>query len=150
MERTYITNDAVEVLHDLASRRSKQEIKVESDRIYKALKSDLQDVMNGKDDIRIMRVVDRKIGKTYSLVRLACEYNLPIITRNRLARMYDEMANFEFGKAIKIIPVSRGGHTKERCEIVLKDEGVPVREIIDFFHPYDVQIVGVSSLYERW
>ncbi len=149
MERTYITNDAVEVLHDLASRRSDKEIKVESDRIYKVLKADLQDVMEGKDDIRIMRVIDRKIGKTYSLIRLACEYNLPIVSHENLRRMYEDQAQYEFGEEINVIPVRKGGRVKvERCDIVLKDEGVSVQEITDHFWPRKVKIVGISSIYE--
>lgn len=149
MGRIYITNDAVKVLHDLASNRSEKEIKIESDRMYNALKVNLQDVMNGKDDIRVMRVVDRKIGKTYSLIRLAIEYNLPIVPHKNLKRIYKEQAQYEFGKEIKVIPISKGGRAKERYDIVLKDEGVSVQEVIDFFWPWDVQIVGLSSIYER-
>src|SRR5665648_1139176 len=68
VERTYITDDLRETLNHFALTRSNQKIREESDRIYKALKADIQDVMDGKDDIRIMRVVDRKIGKTYAPV----------------------------------------------------------------------------------
>lgn len=149
MERTYITNDAIEALHHLATMRSKEKVKEESDRIYKALKADLQDVLDGKDDIRVMRVIDRKIGKTYSLVRLACEYNLPIVPHKNLKRMYEELANEEFGKAINVIPIHRGGNATERCDIVLKDEGVSVQEVIDYFSPHEVKIVGVNSIYGR-
>lgn len=150
LERVYITNDAVKALHVLAQRRTDEEIKVESDRIYKILKADLQDVMDGKDDIRVTRVIDRTIGKTYSLVRLACEYNLPIVPRKNLKRMYEEQARFEFYKEIKVIPVCKGGRTREeRYDIVLKDEGVSVKEVMDYFLPHRVKIVGISSIFER-
>ena len=150
MERTYITNDLREALSHFALTRSNEKIREESERIYKALKVDLQDVMDGKDDIRIMRVVDRNIGKTYSLIKLACEYNLPIVPHKRLERMYKDMAQEEFGKMVNVLPIRKGGYAKEKCNIVLKDEGVSVQEILDYFFPYDVKIVGVSSLYERW
>ena len=148
MIKTYITQGAMEVLHDIASRRSHEELKAESDRIYKALKKDLNEVMNGRENICITRVVDRKIGKTYSLVRLACEYNLPIVPHRDLKRLYEEEAHNKFGKIIKVIPISRGRSAKENCDIVLKDEGVSVQEVIDYFWPRKVKIVGVSSMFE--
>lgn len=150
MERTYITNDAIEALHNLAIMRDETKLREESDRIYKALKADLQDVMDSKDDVRIMRVVDRKIGKTYSLIRLACEYNIPIVPHKNLERMYRDMAREEFGKAINVITIRKGGYAKGRYDIVLKDEGVSTQEVIDYFSPYKTKIIGVSSLFERW
>ncbi|HZK84864.1 MAG TPA: hypothetical protein VFC58_09340 [Desulfosporosinus sp.] len=159
MERTYMTNDAIEALHNLATMRDGEKLKEESDRIYKTLKADLQDVMDGRDDVRIMRVVDRKIGKTYSLIKLACEYNLPIVPHKNLERMYRDMAREEFGKEINVLPICKGGYAKEKTlrgytkgksHIVLKDEGVSVQDILDYFYPFEVRIVGVSSLFERW
>lgn len=148
MIKTYITQGTMEVLHDIASSRSEKELKVESDRIYKILKNDLQKVMDGKEDICVTRVVDRSIGKTYSLIRLACEYNLPIVPHKNLKRMYEDEAWVKFGKMIKVIPICKGGRINgERCDIVLKDEGVSVQEVIDYFWPRSVKIVGVSSVF---
>src|SRR5665648_1287533 len=149
VERTYITDDLRETLNHFALTRSNQKIREESDRIYKALKADIQDVMDGKDDIRIMRVVDRKIGKTYALIRLACEYNLHIVPRKNLERMYRNIAQEEFGKTINVLPICKSGYAKEKTmrgytkgksHIVLKDEGVSVQDILDYFYPFEVRI----------
>src|SRR5665648_1069179 len=105
--------------------------------------------MDGKDDIQIMRVVDRKICKTYVLIRLACEYNLHIVPRKNLERVYRNIAQEEFGKTINVLPICKSRYdkvktmcryTKVKRHIVLKDEGVSVQDILDYFYPFEVRI----------
>ena len=147
MNKVYITDALRVAIYDLATRRNLMEIKKESELIYKALKYDLIKVMDGKEEILITRTIDRKIGKTYSLIKLACEYGLPIVSHKNLKRMYENEARDLFSREVTVMPVCKGGSYRGReCDIVLKDEGVSTQEVIDYFWPRRIKIVGISSV----
>lgn len=149
MISTYITEKLMRAIGDVATDRSKEEFIVESEKLYKRLKLDVQDVMNGKEDVIITRIVDRKIGKSYSLLKLACEFNIPIVTNRNMGIVLKRDALRVFGKEIQIVSVSKGGHYEGRSlNIVLKEQGVSEKMVNDYFWPLKVKMVGINSIWD--
>lgn len=76
---------------------------------------------------------DKCIGKTYSLVELALEYNLPIIVPSLISMRYvKELARKEFGKELRrVIVLDSASNMREiYFGTFLIDEGVK-KEFVD-------------------
>lgn len=150
VKNTYITQDAVKAINSLALKRSNDEVKEESEKLYRKLKNDLNEVLNNNQDIILTRVVDRKVGKTYTLMRMANEFNIPLIVKGELKQIYKREAFKMFGKDINIniIDIKDITKVKQQCNVALKDEGISTQEVIDCFKPKKIKIIGLISIYE--
>ncbi len=150
MTRTYISEKVGMALDDIFERRGIEEVISESIKLYRMLQEDLYTIKAGKEDILITRVIDRKIGKTYSLIKLSIKYNIPIVVPPRLQRFYQEDAQNFFNKKAWILPLSKKEITGlNNIDIVLKDQGIKTNEIIEFFKPTKIKIIGFSSMFEE-
>ena len=113
-------------------RRTEEDIVKVSEQLYQILLCDINRAMSTKGKDYITYTADRKIGKTHNLIKLAVEYCCPIIVHNSLwARSLEKTINESFNTSVQVIDYRDVGNILNRikCDIVLKDEMVPIDEL---------------------
>jgi len=151
VEQLFITDELMMAIQDMAKNRSKAEVIKHSDRIYSDLKRLTEEALKYKNGEWLIKTVDRKIGKTYALIKVACEYQIPIAVKgNDLCRLLEREAKEELGQLLQTINVNLLNDRRlSRVDIVLKDEGTPVRLIRERLGD-NVRIVGICSFFGEW
>jgi len=150
----FITQEMYEAIGQVSKQRNIKDIVKYSNELYKTFEKNIVSLVamkafKEKPDDFIIRTIDRKIGKTTALVRLACNYNIPIaIDDKRWVNSYRECAN-ELGlKEPKIIDIrNRLAWFTNMQYVILKDETISVKSIRNKLGN-DVVIVGISSFFE--
>lgn len=85
---------------------------------------------------------DRWIGKTYTLVKLAAKYDLPIATPNNITgNNIRHMARELKINDLKVIICSNNNHRGRRCNIVLCDTGID-DDFIDVAKSFSKCLIG--------
>lgn len=150
MIKTYISEEALKAMTDICCLRSLEEIIQKSNMLYDGLLRDLKKIISGEENEIITRVIDRKIGKSFSLIRLAIEYDLPIVVSPGLEKFYDRDAQEFFNKTVRVIPLAMRAIEKEKnINIVLKDQDTKVGDIANKFWPRKVKVIGFSSIFNE-
>ncbi|WP_147325772.1 hypothetical protein [Lacrimispora amygdalina] len=82
MERIFMTDKMRQARHDTAVTRTKEEIQIAGNEIYDRLKADVLIAQNKQGRDYITHILERKVGKSYALMRIAAETGYPIIVHN--------------------------------------------------------------------
>lgn len=115
-------------------RRTTEECIKISNELYPMLKEDMKRAEANRGRDYITYTPDRKIGKTYNLMRLAAEYDYPLIVHDAIwARCIEKQDKKLFNKSIivrsyRVIPNRFDGL---RCDVILKDETVDISTLRD-------------------
>ncbi len=121
-----------------------------SNEIYPLLKLDVEKAEANRGRDYITYIPDRKVGKTYNLMRLAAEYDYPLIVHDASwARFVKKEAKKLFNKDIVVctyrtIPNSFDGL---RCDVILKDELIDIVTVRDLLNENGfkwVSVVGIN------
>ncbi len=150
MSNVFITAETLEAISEIANRRDKQQIIDCENQLYKMLSGGVRAAKQDGTDF-VVRVIDRKVGKTYCLARAAIEYNLPVVTANHdMGECVKREAMQLFGESIAIINIRGNCQGADYCPIVLKEECATVEEIERKIsnRGRKTVIVGFASMYE--
>lgn len=118
--------------------------RIERERLYSTLKSNIINNTSHLENITDMRGV----GKSSTLVDLALEFDLPIITRNYFSKNHlKQIANFKFEiNNLKIVSANDMGiRDRVRSPIVLVEEGFSISEINRYLKNYDKVVIGYCT-----
>lgn len=149
MERTFMTNRMHEARRNVGMNLTKEEILTASDEIYDRLNTDVLTAKKNHGRDYITFIPERKVGKTYSLMRIAAETGYPIIVHNlkwadlmrREAKKHGWNINFIL---FRQLPLRIAGMT---CDVMLKDEDVDivyVRDRLNGCGLNHVSVVGIN------
>lgn len=145
MSNIFITPETLEAISDITRHRDKQQMLDCENQLYKMLSDGVRIAKQDGTDF-VIRVIDRKVGKTYCLARAAIEYNLPVVANGHTGKFVQQEAMRSFGKSIKVISLS-GDCQDIDYSIVLKEECATVEKIKRKLGCKTV-IVGFASMYE--
>lgn len=130
--------------------RTTEECIMISNELYPMLKEDMKRAEANRGRDYITYTPDRKIGKTYNLMRLAAEYDYPLIVYDaRWARCIEKEAKKLFNKNIIVRSYSAISNTFDglRCDVILKDEPVDIVTVRDMLNEQGlgwVSVVGIN------
>jgi hypothetical protein len=113
-------------------RRTEKELTNVSEQLYQVLFDDFNKAITTKGKDYITYTADRKIGKTHNLIKLAIEYECPIIVHDSLwANSLKKFIKNNFGKEVQVVSYRGIGNRLDgiRCDIILKDEMVAIDEL---------------------
>ncbi len=148
MSGLFISKELREVRDNI--RRTEDDIINISKQIYEILESDLLKAQHQKGEDYITYTVDRKIGKTHNLIKLAVEYKYPLIVHDASwARALQRSVKKECGENISILSYRSAGNIMDGipCDIILKDEMVPIETLRDILNSSGkgyVNVVGIN------
>lgn len=114
--------------------RSDEDSKRLSDELYNILKKDILLAQANTRRDYITYTLERKIGKSYNLLKLASEYNYPLVVYNlQCAKIAEREAKRFFNKKIKTLTINQLSHRLERCDcnVLLKDDMVDIVKLRD-------------------
>lgn len=89
----YMTTEGLEALEQVSCERTREEVEATAQQIYEELKR-LYRLFNREQAVNadgIICTVERKIGKTTAIIKLAEELGLPIITRRQVKDMFRDV-----------------------------------------------------------
>lgn len=142
----FITRETIEAIGEIARRRSlKDIIRIEND-LHDMLKGYIKEAEHCAGYDFIVYTPERKIGKTFTLIKLACEYNIPLIVHDRLTVVKIKRDVKEStGKDIMVSTIDRMRYDLKHINtgIILKDEGVSLKDLRDNFFAIDYSISNV-------
>ena len=148
MQRTFKTKQMCEAIRDI--RLTDEERLIASNEIYEMLKANIAIAENNKGRDYILHIPERKLGKSYNLIKLAAETGYLIITHNAMLADYMRRdAKNKYGWNIDItsyrsIPSLIDG---THCDVMLKEEGVDIVDVRDRLNEHGlgyVSIVGIN------
>ncbi len=148
MSGLFITKELREARDNIE--RTDEELINVSNQLYHILEDNLLKAQQTKGNDYITYIADRKIGKTYNLIRLALEYGYPLIVHNaQYARYLESLVKEKFGNSITILSYSTVGRNLDGvpCYVILKDEMVPtyeLRKILNESRKGYINIVGIN------
>lgn len=131
-------------------KRTEKELMNVSEQLYQVLFEEFNKAINTKGKDFITYTADRKIGKTYNLIKLAIEYRCPIIVHDGLwANSLKRFIKRDFGKEVHVISYRAVGNRLDgiRCDIILKDEMVSIDELRRMLNETGkgyVNVVGIN------
>ncbi len=133
MERIFMTDKMRQARHDIGVTLTKEERQITGNEIYDRLKTDVLTAQKKQGRDYITHVPERKVGKSYALMRIAAETGYPIIVHNSIMADYMKREAKKNGLDIyaisfRAIPSRVDG---TRCEVMLKDEMVDIVEVRD-------------------
>jgi hypothetical protein len=112
--------------------RTEEEMINISEQLYQILLCDFDKAISTKGKDYITYTADRKIGKTHNLVRLAVENGCPLIVHDNLwGKSLERTIKNIFNASVQVISYRDVGNRLDRirCDIILKDEMVPMEEL---------------------
>lgn len=133
MDREYITPETREAVNEAAIRRTPEQVIKEGNRLYAILKEDVDNALITGGDY-ITHTVERKIGKTWTLIRIAMEHdNIPIVVQNESQkRLIERQARAMSDTKIEVLTVEQKMHGRaefKAYDVVLKEEMVTVEAV---------------------
>lgn len=149
MERIFVTDKMRQARHDTAVTRTNEEIQIAGNEIYDRLKADVLIAQTKQGRDYITHILERKVGKSYALMRIAAETGYPIIVHNSVwADCIKREAKKKYDWDIQVIsfrsiPVRTDGM---RCDVMLKDEGVDIVEVRDRLNDNKLSWVSVVGI----
>jgi hypothetical protein len=145
MEYPYMTEELRQAMNEIARKRKQEDIDKYSEQLYKMLKQDLKLIRRGTEYECLIKTVDRCIGKTYAIIRLSLEENIPIVVKSRdMGMCIQHEAMKLFNTKVKVISLGSRSAWERHEPIVLKEEGATVESIRNELGK-DVRIIGISS-----
>ena len=149
MAGKYISTELREAIGNIASRRTTSEIIRQSNNIYEILKKDIETSLNSEGLDLITYTPERKIGKSYSLMKLASEYNMPIIVHSSAWGQYVERKAKElFGRTIAVRSISSNLANLYglNCKTVLKEEAVDAHELREKLKNVELEHINIVGI----
>lgn len=148
MERTFKTRQFYEAIRDI--RLTDEEILVASNEIYNRLKTDVFIAQKNRGRDYITHIPERKVGKSYSLMRIAEETGHPIIVRNLDCACLMQRDAKKHGMDINVISIKSKSFLTDCVGyfVMLKDEGVDIVEVRDRLNEKElcrrISVVGIN------
>lgn len=149
MERMFMTDKMRQARHDIGVTLTKEERLIASNEIYEMLKANIAIAKQHRGRDYIIQVPERKIGKSYNLMKLAAEIGYPVITHNSTWADYMKReAKKKHGWDIDVIsyrsiPIRIDGM---KCDVMLKDEMVDIVEVRDRLNDGGLKWVSVVGI----
>lgn len=144
--KDFMTQETRNAIHEVARNRSKNRIIEISNELYVSLKHDIIDAGTYEGEY-ITATVERMIGKTCALIRLANEYKVPIIVPNDNIKCLVERQAKELNKNVEAIVINRRNSSthmefRKKYRVVLTEERVDIGLVKEIFRP--LGIVGIN------
>ena len=148
MERIFMTDKMREARHNVGINLTEEEVLLASNEIYERLRADVLMAVRDKGRDYITQIPERKVGKSYSLMKLAAETGYPVIVHNVTWADYMKRDAKKYGWNINVIsfrsiPLRIDGL---KCEIMLKDEMVDIVEVRDRLNEAKLSYVSVVGI----
>lgn len=145
MEYPYMTEELRQAMNEIVRKRKQEDIAKYSEQLYNMLKQDLKLIRHGTEYERLIKTVDRCIGKTYAIIKLSLEENIPIVVRSYdMGMCIQNEAMDLFNKQVKTICLGSWSASGRHEPIVLKEEGATVESIRRELGE-NVRIIGICS-----
>lgn len=149
MERMFMTDKMRQARNDIGATLTKEERQITGNEIYDRLKADVLTAQKKQGRDYITYVPERKVGKSYAIMRIAAETGCPIIVHSSIMADYTEREAKKHGLDIyaisfRTIPSRFYG---TRCDVMLKDEKVDIVEVRDRLNENGlawVSVVGIN------
>jgi phosphoenolpyruvate carboxylase len=145
VEYPYMTEELRQAMNEIARKRKQEDVAKYSEQLYRMLKQGLEIIRRGTEQERLIKTVDRCIGKTYAIIKLSLEENIPVVVRSHDMGMCIQREAMElFNAQVRTISLGSWSARGRHEPIVLKEEGASVEAIYREFGK-DVRIIGISS-----
>ena len=149
MERIFMTDKMREARHNVGINLTEEEILLASNEIYERLKADILVAVQNKGRDYITQIPERKVGKSYSLMKLAAQTGYPVIVHNSTWAGCMKRDAKKHGWDITVIPFRSIPLRIDgiRCEVMLKDEMVDIVDVRDRLNESElgwVSVVGIN------
>lgn len=148
MERIFMTDKMRQARHDIGVTLTKQEILLASDEIYERLRADILIAEKNPGRDYIHQIPERKVGKSYNLMRLAAETGYLVVVHSSTWADYMRRDAKKHGWNIDVvsfrsIPLRIDG---THCFIMLKDEMVDIVELRNRLNESKLGYVSVVGI----
>ncbi len=148
MSGLYISEGMRKIRNDQSIRDKMQDIPNIHKELYEELRKDVDKALANSGRDYITYLIERKVGKTSSLIRLADEFQCPIIVDN------DRWGNCLRSEAKKMgIEVTTIGYraignrlTGRKFDFILKEEGVEIEKVRDELIKHRLSWVSVVGI----
>lgn len=150
MRHLFISKEARLMYAKIMAHRSNEEISELGNELYNKLKEDIAKAKQYRGRDYITYTPERNIGKTYNLVKLATEFDYPIVVpNNNWGKMLRRESRWTFGKEVETICFSSLGITTDgiNMDVLLKEEMIDIvelRYILNKNNLYWVSVVGIN------
>lgn len=148
MKRIFMSGKMRETIRNI--RLTEEEILQASNEIYDILRGDVATAEHQRGRDYITQVPERKVGKTYNIIKIAAETGYPVIVHNSAwGDCLKREAKKKYGWNIKVIsyrqiPMFVDGM---KCDVMLKDESVNIVDVRDRLNEGSfnwVSVVGIN------
>lgn len=126
----YITSEGAEALREVSGKRTKEEVEKVSQEIYEELKKRYRK-LNKEYAVNvdsIIYTVERRIGKTTAIIRLAEELGLPIVTEKRFEPLFAK-TDVNIIQLEKLERTEKMDGVRMVCHTVLVDEPTDAKRV---------------------
>nr|DAL97514.1 MAG TPA: hypothetical protein [Caudoviricetes sp.] len=147
MKRIYMTEQMRDAIRKI--RLTEEEILQASNEIYDILRGDVATAERYRGRDYIIQVPERKVGKTYNLIKIAAETGYPVIVHNSAwGDNLKREAKKKYGWNIKVIsyrsiPMFIDGM---KSNVMLKDEKVNIVDVRDRLNDGGLNWVSVVGI----
>jgi hypothetical protein len=145
----YITPELHKVRCEIGKHRTKRECIELSEKLYEIVRADVLKAEKNIGRDYTTFALDRKIGKTYNLMRLAAEFDYPMIVHDGgWAKVIQKESKNIYGKKVSVLTICSMKNRLDgtRCDVLLKDEMVSMEELRDKLNEYGYRLVSIVGI----